>query len=405
MTSSDLLLSSYDYDLPSSHIAQLPASPAHNANLLIATPDASHDSYNFHYTTFFDLPNHLSQEYLLFFNETKVFKARIPLQNIKIIRASGKELILEQGEVFVYQLLSENTFECLVSDSKNFKPGSKVQISDTIFLESQEFTENGIKFQIHWEQLLSFLEKYAQMPLPPYIKYEKEKEQWYQTFFAQKIGSAAAPTASLHFTPELIQKLKEKKAWMQFLCLHVGLWTFKPVSEEVISNQKLHFEPLILPADIRKKLAEAKQQEKIFLPIGTTMIRFLESLPYIWRFLKAKNLTPSLDPETQKWRDHLTKDIDPKLVEEFIPDQEPLPSENIHWVSQMIIQTRLFIRPGIPFYLTDELITNFHLPKSSLMMLISAFMGRKNLLNTYQEAIEKWYYFYSFGDGMRVRRS
>ena len=149
MTSSDLLLSSYDYDLPSSHIAQLPASPAHNAKLLIAMPDDSHNSYNFHHTIFFDLPNHLSQEYLLFFNETKVFKARIPLQNVKIIRASGKELILEQGEVFVYQLLSENTFECLVSDSKNFKPGSKVQISDTIFLESQEFTENGIKFQIH----------------------------------------------------------------------------------------------------------------------------------------------------------------------------------------------------------------------------------------------------------------
>ena len=209
MTSADLLLSSYDYDLPSSHIAQLPASPAHNAKLLIATPDASHKSYSFHHTTFFDLPNHLSQQYLLFFNETKVFKARIPLQNVKIIRASGRELILEQGEVFVYQLLSENTFECLVSDSKNFKPGSKVQISDTIFLESQEFTENGIKFQIHWDKLLSFLEKYAQMPLPPYIKYEKEKEQWYQTFFAQEIGSAAAPTASLHFTPDLIEKLKE----------------------------------------------------------------------------------------------------------------------------------------------------------------------------------------------------
>ena len=149
MTSSDLLLSSYDYDLPPSHIAQLPASPAHNAKLLIAMPDDSHNSYNFHHTIFFDLPNHLSQEYLLFFNETKVFKARIPLQNVKIIRASGKELILEQGEVFVYQLLSENTFECLVSDSKNFKPGSKVQVSDTIFLESQKFTENGIKFQIH----------------------------------------------------------------------------------------------------------------------------------------------------------------------------------------------------------------------------------------------------------------
>ena len=144
----DELLSSYNYELPESHIAQVPSIPAHSAKMMVCSINQKGDCKTKD-QIFFDLTESLNDNYLLFLNRTKVFKARIPLQNIKIIRASGKELILEQGEVFVYQLLSENTFECLVSDSKNFKPGSKVQISDTIFLESQKFTENGIKFQIH----------------------------------------------------------------------------------------------------------------------------------------------------------------------------------------------------------------------------------------------------------------
>lgn len=143
---------------------------------------------------------------------------------------------------------------------------------------------------------------------------------------------------------------------------------------------------MLIDPQIWKTIADAKQNGKIFLPVGTTMIRYLESLPYIRVFLKKKNQISSLDFATRAWRDQLTSGIDEKLVEEFIPDQEP----------GAVIQTRLFIRPGISFYLTDELITNFHLPKSSLMMLISAFMGRKNLLKCYQEAIEKKYTFYSF---------
>ena len=236
------------------------------------------------------------------------------------------------------------------------------------------------------------------MPLPPYIRYEKEKEKRYQTFFAEKVGSAAAPTASLHFTPELVKRLENKDVEFQFPCLHVGLGTFKPVYEEHIQQQKLHFEPMILESGIRKTIADAKLAGKRFLPIGTTMIRYLESLPYIRRFLKKKNLNITLDHATRDRRDHLTKTIDEKLVEEFIPDQEVC-VEKTQFSSipeKMIIQTRLFIRPGIPFLLTDELITNFHLPKSSLMILISAFIGRKNLLEAYQRAIQAGYKFYSF---------
>ena len=172
--------------------------------------------------------------------------------------------------------------------------------------------------------------------------------------------------------------------------MHVGLGTFKPIYEEHIADQKLHFEPMLLDMQIWKTIADAKKAGKIFLPVGTTMIRYLESLPYIWKFLKKKNLTSPINSATKARRDDLTDPIDETLVAEFIPKQE------ISDAKILTIQTRLFIRPGIPFYLTDELITNFHLPKSSLMMLISAFMERKNLLKCYQEAIDKDYKFYSF---------
>ena len=130
---------------------------------------------------------------------------------MKIIRKSGKEIQLLEGEIFVYAIQSPTEFECLGSDSKNFKPGTKILFNSTTTLHSLHFTENGILFTIEGDQIFSFLEKIGEMPLPPYISYEKEKEKRYQTFFAEEIGSAAAPTASLHFTPELVRKLEEKK--------------------------------------------------------------------------------------------------------------------------------------------------------------------------------------------------
>lgn len=146
-----------------------------------------------------------------------------------------------------------------------------------------------------------------------------------------------------------------------------------------------------IPHTLWTSIAEAKQQGKIFLPVGTTMIRFLESLPYIWRYLKNKNLTPPLAVHILSWWDQLSHDLTQNDIDQYIPQQTPTLEQEY-----IIIETRLFMRPGIPFLLTDELITNFHLPKSSLLMLIAAFMGRKNLLHCYQEAIEKGYRFYSF---------
>ncbi len=393
----DSLLSSYNYNLPENLIAQEPSIPAHNAKMMVLTPN--NWGYKCEHSKFIELPNFINDNYLLFLNRTKVFKARIPLQGEKIIRKSWKEVIIDSWEIFVYRIITEHTFECLVSDSKNFKPWSKIFFKDNTILESKEFTENWILFEISNQSIFSFLEKIWEMPLPPYIKYEKEKEQRYQTFFAEEIGSAAAPTASLHFTPELIKQLEDKKVELKYLCLHVGLWTFKPVYEENIENQKLHFEPMIIPNDIRSFVKEKKEEKKIFLPIGTTMIRYLESLPYIRKYLRNINYIKDVDSKVINRWDNITREITDNKVNEFIPEQDIQTTED--W--NLIIQTRLFIRPWIPFLLVDELITNFHLPKSSLMMLISAFIWRENLLNAYEEAINNWYHFYSFWDWMRIR--
>ena len=210
MSHLDTLLSSYDYQLPESHIAQTPSFPAHHAKMMVCSLDQE-GRWKKEDQHFFDLPKQLDERYLLFLNRTKVFKARISLKGVKILRKSGKQVLLEQGEIFVYAIHSRQQFECLVSDSKNFRPGAEIFFDEGIYMKSLAFTEQGLLFEIGGMTIFDFLEKLGEMPLPPYIHYEKEKEAWYQTFFAEEIGSAAAPTASLHFTPELVKQLEEKK--------------------------------------------------------------------------------------------------------------------------------------------------------------------------------------------------
>lgn len=241
---------------------------------------------------------------------------------------------MEQGEIFVYRLLRNNQFECLVSDGKHFKPGTEIVINDKVSFLSLTFTENGIAFEIKGMNLLDYLEQYGEMPLPPYIKYEKEKERRYQTYFAQEVGSAAAPTASLHFSPQLIAGLEAKGMDFERVCLHVGLGTFKPVWEQNITDQKLHFEPMIVNTTIRSRIMLAKLAGKKLLPVGTTMVRYLESLPYLRKFLRTetsknqKSLISSLDPAVITRRDNLTQEIDSDKILEFIPPQEPTILEN-----------------------------------------------------------------------------
>ena len=278
MENLDFLLDSYDYDLPQELIAQVPAQPVESAKLLVWTKgDSSIQDYHF-----FDLPDLLTSNDVLVCNNTKVFKARIPLNQTKIKRKSW-EIRNVDGEIFVYQLNHDGRLECLVSDDKNFKPWAEVFLDEEkwISLTSDEYSEDWIIFSVKWIWIFDFLEIYGQMPLPPYIHYEKEKGKRYQTTFAQNLGSAAAPTASLHFSQKLLSDLHSKWVEINFTTLHVGLWTFKPVYEQDIRNHKIHREPIIIENSLFQQIYDRKIGNKNLIAVWTTMVRLLETLPYL----------------------------------------------------------------------------------------------------------------------------
>lgn len=391
----DFLLDSYDYNLPEEMIAQVPAQPAESAKLLIfSQSDLSIQDYHF-----YDLPNLLTSNDVLVCNNTKVFKARIPLNQTKIIRKSWQERHVD-GEIFVYQLLHDGRLECLVSDDKNFKPWAEVFLDEEkwISLTSDEYSEDWIIFSVKWIWIFDFLEIYGQMPLPPYIHYEKEKEKRYQTTFAKDLGSAAAPTASLHFSPKLLYDLRSKWVEINFTTLHVGLGTFKPVYEQDIRKHKIHREPIIIENSLFQQIYQRKNEKKNLIAVWTTMVRLLETLPYLRAFLSSSEKQSILpDVDVFHFRESLTSDI-------TVPDCEKYVHDVSLQSNRIVCETQLFIYPGWKFRIIDEMITNFHLPKSSLLMLISALMWRKNALTTYEHAKQNWYHFYSFWDWMWIKK-
>ena len=395
MKNSDFLLDSYDYDLPQELIAQVPAQPAESAKLLVRSKsDSLIQDYHF-----YDLPNLLSDKDVLVCNNTKVFKARIPLNQTKIKRKSW-EIRNVDGEVFVYQLNHDGRLECLVSDDKNFKPWAEVFLDEEkwISLTSDEYSDDWIIFSVKWIWIFDFLEIYGQMPLPPYIHYEKEKEKRYQTTFAQDLGSAAAPTASLHFSQKLLSDLHSKWVEINFTTLHVGLGTFKPVYEHDIRNHKIHREPIIIENSLFQQIYDRKKGNKNLIAVWTTMVRLLETLPYLRTSLSYSDKQIILSDENAfHFRESITSDIQPADYEKYVHDVTL--QQN-----RIVCETQLFIFPGWEFRIIDEMITNFHLPKSSLLMLISALMGRKNALTTYEHAKNSWYKFYSFWDWMWIRK-
>ena len=390
----EFLLDSYDYELPEEMIAQIPAQPAESAKLLVYS-QKNNSIQDYH---FYDLPNLLSPNDVLVCNNTKVFKARIPLNQTKILRKSW-EIRYVDWEIFVYQLLHNGRLECLVSDDKNFKPWSEVLLDKKkwILLTSDEYTEDWIVFSVKWIWIFDFLEKYGQMPLPPYIRYEKEKEKRYQTTFAQNLGSAAAPTASLHFSEKLLSDLRSKWVEICFTTLHVWLWTFKPVYEQDIRNHKIHKEPIIIENLLFQYIFEQKKENKNLIAVWTTMVRLLETLPYLRKFLSSgekKAILPNID--AFHFRESISSDIQSADYEKCIHDVS-------FQQNRIVCETQLLIFPWWKFRIIDEMITNFHLPKSSLLMLISAIMWRKNALQCYDYAKHHGYYFYSFGDWMWIR--
>ncbi|MCX6795424.1 MAG: tRNA preQ1(34) S-adenosylmethionine ribosyltransferase-isomerase QueA [Candidatus Falkowbacteria bacterium] len=345
-------LSDFDYNLPSELIAQEAISPRDHSRLLVL------DSANgkIAHQHFFDLPKLLRSGDVLVLNDSKVFPARL----------LGKKKVTGGGvEVFLHQKKSEDIWECLIGGK--VKPGMEIEFSSDFFATILISQENiwQVKFNLSGDNLMKEIFRLGITPLPPYIKstHDEEYERArYQTVYANnnKLGSVAAPTAGLHFTPELLKEITSKGVEVVTVTLHVGLGTFLPVKIENLADHKMHSEYAEISLPVIKKIIAAKKSGQRIIAVGTTACRTLESFSQDF--------------------DYQAKD-EPRSFGRF---------------------TDIFIRPGYQFKIIDGLITNFHLPKSTLLMLISAFAGKEKIDLAYQEAINQRYRFFSYGDAMII---
>ena len=336
--------SDFFYPLPEELIAQTPLKRRDNSRLLCLNKDSGEINHR----QFFELPELLCEGDCLVLNDSRVLPARIFGR-----RESGGAV-----EVVLLRDLGGGEWECLTRPGRKTKPGTRIVFGEgeleAVVTASAEDGNKILKFE--YEGIfLETLEKLGKMPLPPYIREELEDKERYQTVYSQETGSAAAPTAGLHFTKELLEEIRKKGVKVCFLTLHVGLGTFRPVKVENVRDHIMHSEYCIIPEETAAQITEIKQAGGRIVAVGTTSCRTLES------FAQA--------------------------------DGTVLPSSG--W-------TDIFIYPGYKFKCIDALLTNFHLPESTLVMLVSALAGRERVLTAYAEAVEKRYRFFSFGDAMFI---
>lgn len=350
----DLTLEAYNYNLPQENIAQKPADKRDTSRLLLL----NNHSKNIRHTSFADIASVIRDEDMLVVNDTRVFPARL----------HGRKETGGQVEVFLLGFPSlsnkpgEAEVEALIKSSKRPKPGSSIIISTSLSCSVLELLDGGkARLALYFspeQDLAKLLTTCGQVPLPPYITREdgttNEDVERYQTVYANQPGAVAAPTAGLHFTDKLIDELTDRGVLFGAITLHVGYGTFAPVRAEKILEHQIHEEYVVIPEETVAKIEETKKRGGKIWAVGTTTVRALE-------FAAQKGtLKPVAD-----WCD-------------------------------------LYIYPGFTFRVIDNLITNFHLPASSLMFLVSALCGREVLLECYQEAIREGYRFYSYGDAMAV---
>ena len=340
--------SDFDYHLPESSIAQRPAEPRDSSRLLVLHRDTGEVEHR----VFRDIGDYLRAGDLLVLNQTRVIPARIFAR-----KETGGRV-----ELLLLRRRDELTWEALVG-GKGLRVGKLVTVEsgpDAEIIELLDGSERLIKFS---EPIEPYFSRVGNVPLPPYIHEKLSDPERYQTVYAREPGSAAAPTAGLHFTPRLIEELQAKGVKLAYVTLHVGLDTFAPVTEDNPEEHKIHTEWCELSQETADLINETKQVGGRVIAVGTTAVRTLESA----------NRYSKLDNSTTK-----------------------------HRVSPFVGSTSLFILPGYEFSIVDAMITNFHLPKSTLLMLVSAFAGRETILDAYQTAVKEGYRFYSFGDAMII---
>ena len=337
-----MLVTDFDYDLPQELIAQHPMEPRDHSRLLVVDKKTGEIEHKH----FYDLVNYLKPGDVLVFNDTRVIPARL----------HGTKDTGAHVEVFLLTRRDATDWEVLVRPGKKLQVGAKINFSDELSCEVIEHTDFGgrvvrFKYDGIFEEILDRL---GETPLPPYITAPLEDKERYQTVYNRERGSAAAPTAGLHFTKELLQKIKEIGCEEVFVTLHVGLGTFRPVSEAKIEDHKMHKEFYTVSQESADAVNKAKAEGRRIIAVGTTAVRTLEAA--------------GADGQ-------------------------------LHAGSSW---TNIFIYPGYKFRLVDDLVTNFHLPQSTLLMLVSTLSTREIMLQTYKKAVEEKYRFFSFGDAMFI---
>lgn len=336
----------FDYYLPEELIAQVPIKDRDASRLMVLDKETG----NIKHEVFHNIIDYLDKDDVLVLNDTKVLPARL---------FGIKEDTKAHIEILLLKNIQDNDWECLVKPAKRVKEGTVISFGEGLLKAiCIEEREEGIRvLRLMYEGVLyEILDKLGTMPLPPYIKEKLEDKDRYQTVYAKNIGSAAAPTAGLHFTKELLKSIEEKGVKVCYVTLHVGLGTFRPVNVEDVSKHKMHSEYYVMTKETANILNEAKSNGKRIISVGTTSTRVLETIAS-----KYNNFC-----ECSGWTD-------------------------------------IFIYPGYKFKAVNALITNFHLPKSTLIMLVSALSSREIILNAYQEAVKEKYRFFSFGDAMFIK--
>jgi len=378
-----LNLADYDYILPSRLIAQQPAEPADSCKLLVYDKKTK-QIVN---TTFNQFPKLIDPNTLVVFNTSKVLKARLPLT----FEDETK------GEVFYVHSYDAYSFDALVRPGKKFRTWDRIPLCDNVYCTVEAITKDGRHLTCS-HPILEVLEKYGQMPLPPYISYDEIKAAPYQPIFAKRPGSVASPTASLHFTQRVLDELNAKGVQHMDVVLHVGLGTFKQVDTPDITQYDIHAEQIEITNQTFVQLANAKITGKPVLAVGTTVARTLETLPYARKRISQEQKEFLFSEEVVSYRNALTEHIDHATVQKYV--------DHIAYhetTTSFTAGSKLFIYPWFTFLILDELITNFHLPKSSLLMLVAGFIGLDETKKIYEHAISHEYMFYSFGDAMWIR--
>ena len=338
-------LSDFDYDLPEKLIAQTPIKVRDQSRLMVLdkyTGEIKHEYFH-------DIIDEFHEGDVLVLNDTKVIPARL----IGTKESTGAVI-----ELLLLKELGSDIWECLSRPAKRLKVGTMITFHDKLKAEVIEKKDEGIVRVklIYTGILMEILDELGEMPLPPYIHEKLKEKNRYQTVYAKNIGSAAAPTAGLHFTSELLDELRKKNVEILFITLHVGLGTFRPVEVENILEHHMHSEFYSMSEYVADRLNLAKQEGRKIYAVGTTTTRTLETIMHKY-----------------------------------------------HEFRECRGNTDIFIYPGFTFLAIDGLITNFHLPKSTLLMLVSALSSREIILNAYREAVKEQYRFFSFGDAMLIK--